>query len=112
MNVGIADKLLVPWLEGKEYITATDEGEAVGIAGGYYLATGKRANVFMSADGFMNALNPLTSWVIPDGIKMNFVISYGRQEPAHKVASDVLQDLISGLPYEPKKISFKLIEKK
>lgn len=109
---GIPDKVLVPWLKGKKYIATADEGEAVGIAIGYYLATGKRGTVFMSADGFCNALNPLTSCVIPEGIPMNFVISYGRKEYQHEVMSRILIFLITGLGYDSKKISFTLIEAK
>ena len=109
MIIGIPDKKLAKWLEGKEYFTTSDEGEAVGVAIGYYLATKKRATVFMSADGFCNALNPLTSVVIPEKIKMNFVIGYGRQEPQHKVMSDILIKLIRLLPYDPKRISWKFI---
>lgn len=110
--VGVPDKIIQNWLKGKEYIICADEGEAVGIAIGIYLATKKRPTVFMSADGFCNALNPLTSEVIPSGIKMNFVISTGRQEPAHKVMSDMLEELISLIPYDSKKLSFKIIKKK
>jgi len=109
MLVGVPDKKLSKWLKGKDYITATDEGEAVGIGAGYYLATKKRATVFMSADGFMNALNPLTSYVIPEGIKMNLVISTGRQEPQHKVATEMLEKIIKILPYDAKRISIKII---
>ena len=110
--VGVPDKLLVKWLKDKKYIIVTDEGEAIGYACGYYLATGKRATVFMSADGLCNALNPLTSYVIPWNIKMNLVISFGRQEPAHKVMSDILEDLIKLIPYDRKRIAIKLIRKK
>jgi len=109
-TVGVPDKKLAEWLEGKEYITATDEGEAVGYGAGYYLATGKRAEVFMSADGFCNALNPLTSYVIPEGIEMDLVISTGRQEPQHKAMSDILDDLIKILPYDPERISIQIIK--
>jgi sulfopyruvate decarboxylase TPP-binding subunit len=108
--VGVPDKRLAKYLEGKEYITASDEGEAVGIAGGYYLQTGKRATVFMSADGFCNALNPLTSWVMPEKIEMNFIISSGRQEPQHKVMSDILEKIINILPYDTARISITIIE--
>ena len=110
--VGVPDKLLVKWLKDKKYIIVTDEGEAIGYACGYYLATGKRATVFMSSDGFCNALNPLTSYVIPYGLKMNLVISTGRQEPQHKVMSDILEDLLKLIPYDAKRINIKLIKKK
>lgn len=112
MRTGVPDKLLVKWLKGKDYIAASDEGEAVGIGAGYYLATKKRATVFMSADGFCNALNPLTSLVIPEGIKMNLVISTGRKEPQHREMTRILKPLIKLLKYDPKRISIKIIEAK
>lgn len=111
MRIGVPDKLLVKWLKGKDYITASDEGEAIGIAGGYYLATKKRATVFMSADGFCNALNPLTSWVIPEKIKMNLVISTGRREPQHIVMTLYLKDILKTIYYDSKRIHIKFIEK-
>ena len=59
MIVGVPDKKLAKWLEDKgEYMITTDEGEAVSIAAGAYLATKKPSDVCISADGFMNALNP------------------------------------------------------
>ena len=108
---GVPDKLLIEWLGDKEYIVATDEGEAVGIGAGYYIATKKRANVFMSADGFCNALNPLTSLVIPEKIKLNLIISVGREEPAHVVMTKALRAILKAIKYDPRKISIKLIEK-
>lgn len=104
------DKILAKWLEGKDYIVASDEGESIGIGIGYYLATGKRATVFMSADGFCNAMNPLTSLVIPDGIPMNLVIGSGRQEPAHKVMSDNLEFILKILNYDHERIFVKIIK--
>ena len=109
--VGVSDKLLMPWLEGKEYLDVSDEGESVAIGAGYFIQTGKRATVFMSADGLCNALNFLTSWIIPDGIEMNIVISTGRQEKPHKVMSDILDSLISLLKYDPTRIHFQIIRK-
>ena len=112
MLIGIPDKILTKWIGNRRYIMPADEGEAVAIAAGYFLATKKRATVFMSADGFANALNPLTNLVIPYGIKMHFVISFGRQEPPHKVMSDILKKLIKILPHDSKKITFEFIKKK
>lgn len=111
MIVGIPDKLLVKWLGKKKYITPADEGEAIAIAAGHFWATGRRATVFMSADGFANALSPLTSWVIPEGIEMNLVISCGRSEYWHIIMSRILKPLISITSYDPKKITFDFIEK-
>lgn len=109
---GVPDKLLVPWLKDKEYIVVTDEGEAVGLAAGYFLATKKRGTVFMSADGFCNALNPLTSYVIPEGIEMNLVISTGRTESPHKEMTRILQPLIKLLKRDGKRLHIKIIKRK
>jgi sulfopyruvate decarboxylase TPP-binding subunit len=111
MIVGVSDKLLMPWLEGKKYLDCSNEGESIAIAAGYYLITGERATAFMSADGLCNALNFLTSWIIPEKIPLNLVISTGRQESPHKVMSDTLEDLLKlyGLPSET--ISVELVRK-
>ncbi len=101
----------MPWLKGKIYTDCSDEGEAIGLGIGYFLATKKRATVFMSADGFANALNPLTSHVIPFKIKMNLVISYGRMEPQHEVMTRILVPLIKLLNYDPRNLNIKLIKK-
>lgn len=108
--VGIPDKLLKDWLGDKEYIKPSDEGEGVAIGAGYYLATKKPATVFMSADGLMNALNPLTSWIIPEGIKMNLVISVGRTEPQHIVATKITKPILKLL--DTKNLDITIIEKK
>jgi phosphonopyruvate decarboxylase len=107
--VGVPDKVLKDWLGKKKYISTADEGEAIGVAAGYYQAKKKRATVFMSADGFCNALNPITSFVIPEKIEMDFVISTGRTEPQHKVMTDILDDLIKLLPYDPARLHFEII---
>lgn len=112
MICGIPDKVLVKWLGKNDYIKPSDEGEAIGIGTGYYIATGKRATIFMSADGFCNALNPITSLVIPEGIKMNLVISTGRQEPQHKVMSDCIDNILKCIDYDTKKIHIRLIKAK
>lgn len=109
MNIVLSDKVLMPWLEGKDYLNCSDEAEAIAMGAGYYLATGKRANVFMSGDGFCNALNFITSWIMPEGIEMNITISTGRQEPPHKVMSDILPGLLELLEYDTKKLSIELV---
>ena len=94
-NIILPDKLLVKELEGKEYIMATDEGEAISIGCGYYYAKRKPANIYISADGFMNALNAITSLVIPEKIPMNIFVSIGRTEPQHMVATYLVPKIIA-----------------
>lgn len=111
LNVGVSDKIVMPWLKGREYMDCSDEGEAVAIAAGYYLATNKKANVFMSADGFCNALNFITSWVIPENIRMHLVISTGRTEAPHKVMTDILSKMLSILPNDSERLSYEIVSK-
>jgi len=113
MLIGISDKILYKWLKDKEYFGASDEGEAVAIAAGNYLATGETSTVFMSADGFMNALNFLTSWVIPHEIKMHIVISIGRMEPSHFIATEITEPIIKLLEKydKTKAITYEFIRK-
>lgn len=111
MIITVPDKIIAREIENTDYIMASDEAECCAIAGGAYLATGENSSVYISADGFCNCLNFLTSWIIPDGIGINFIISYGRQEPQHKVMSDILMDMVKLLPYDSKKISFRFITK-
>ena len=111
MWVGVSDKLVMPYVKDKEILDCSDEAESIAIGAGFWLATGKRANVFMSADGFANTINFLTSWIIPQNIEMNLLISTGRQEPSHKIMTDILSDLIKLLPYDPERMDIKIVTK-
>ena len=111
MIITVPDKLISTVLP-KEYIMATDEGEAIGIAAGFYYATKQPADVYISADGFMNALNPITSLVIPEKIEMNLFISIGRTESQHKVATYLVPEIIEELKiHGAGKIHYELIRK-
>jgi len=107
MIVGVPDSKLKHWLETKEHIIAADEGEAVGMAVGYYLATGKRGTVFMQSDGVCNALNAITSLCIPYEIPVNFIISIREDEPQHRVMGQTVKKLLK--MYEYKRGNYKFI---
>jgi len=107
MIVGVPDSKLKHWLNGKKYIIATDEGESVGMAAGYYLATGKRGTVFMQSDGVCNALNAITSLCIPYEIPMNFIISIREDEPQHYIMGKTVKKLLK--MYEYKRGNYKFV---
>lgn len=111
MNIALTDKIIKPHTP-EDAINCSNEGEAVAIAAGYHFATLDRANVYMSADGFCNALNFITSWIIPEKIEMNIYVSVGRTESQHKVMTDILPDLIKLLKHDPKILSIELISPK
>lgn len=82
------------------HITATDEGEAIGLAVGYYLATNKEPIVYMQSDGFSNAINALTTLVIPYNIPVNLLISVRKDGPQHIVMGEKIKDIIKMFNYE------------
>jgi len=94
MIVGVPDSKLADWLKDKEYIVATDEGEAVAIAAGYYLATGKPATVFMQSDGYSNALNAITTLMMPYNITFELKLSVRTDKPQHEIMGKKIYELM------------------
>lgn len=67
---------------GTKHVIAANEGGAVGLASGHYLATGRPALVYMQNSGQGNAVNPLTSLADPDVYSIPMVLLVGwRGEP-------------------------------
>jgi phosphonopyruvate decarboxylase len=64
---GVPDSCFKPWIDyllatrKNDHVIATNEGEALTIAAGYNLATGKTGGVYLQNSGLGNLLNPLTS---------------------------------------------------
>lgn len=116
MKCGILDKVFTENMAASvlaEVMPCSDEAEAIAIAAGYYVATGKIGKVFISADGFMNALNFLTSWIIPEKIPMHIYISIGRTEPSHIISTEITELIINLLEkYDPKGISYMFVRRK
>lgn len=90
--VGVPDSLLKDLLAYIEeavpkerHVTAANEGNAVGVAAGYHLATGKVPCVYMQNSGLGNAVNPLISLADAEvySIPMLLVIGW-RGEPGVK----------------------------
>lgn len=69
----------------KHHVIAANEGNAVALAAGYHLATGKTGVVYMQNSGEGNTVNPICSLLHPDvyGIPCLFVIGW-RGEPGIK----------------------------
>jgi len=65
-----------------EHTIASNEGGAIGLAAGHYLATGTPALVYMQNSGMGNAVNPLASLADPDVYSIPMVLLVGwRGEP-------------------------------
>lgn len=70
---------------GENHVIVANEGGAIGLATGHYLATGKMACVYMQNSGQGNAVNPLASLADPDVYSIPMVLLVGwRGEPGVK----------------------------
>ena len=113
---GVPDSLLSPLTDvlyskygiSDKHIVAANEGAAVGIAAGHYLATGKPAVVYMQNSGIGNAVNPICSLIHEKvySIPVVFVIGWRgepgtKDEPQHVFQGEVTLPMLDCLeiPY-------------
>ena len=113
--VGVPDSLLKSFCAyvtnncAGNHVIAANEGGAVGLAAGHYLATGHLALVYMQNSGQGNAVNPLCSLADPDVYSIPMVLLVGwrgepgvKDEPQHikqgKVTLSLFETL--GIPTE------------
>ena len=113
---GVPDSTLKQFCDGiqtyeggmEHYVTA-NEGAAVGVAIGSFLATGKPACVYMQNSGIGNAVNPLASLANKDvyGIPMLFIVGWRgepgvKDEPQHVFQGKITCELFATLqvPYQ------------
>ena len=90
--VGVPDSLLADFCSyvddkvgSKQHLITANEGNAVGVAMGYYLATRKLAVVYMQNSGLGNAINPLLSLADLEVYKIPMLLVIGwRGEPGIK----------------------------
>lgn len=91
------------------HVIAANEGGAVALAAGHYLATGRPALVYMQNSGQGNAVNPLASLADPDVYSIPMVLLVGwrgqpgiSDEPQHVKQGKVTVSLFEtlGIPTE------------
>lgn len=86
------------------HIIPANEGSAVALAAGHYLATGKVPLVYMQNSGIGNAVNPLLSLVDPDVYNIPLVLVIGwrgepgvKDEPQHVKQGKVTCELLDAM---------------
>ena len=84
-----------------DYIAASSEGEAVGIAAGAYL-TGRKAIVMCQNSGLGNMVNPLTSLNFPFRIPLLLIVTLRGEpqlndEPQHELMGQITGELLETL---------------
>ena len=115
---GVPDSLLkdlLAYIEAEvsreRHITAANEGNAIGIAAGYHLATGGIAAVYMQNSGLGNAVNPLTSLADREVYSIPMLLIVGwrgepevKDEPQHIKQGRITKKLLETLeiPYTDK----------
>ena len=113
---GVPDSLLKEFclcvdnrVSDNKHIIAANEGNAVALASGYYLATKKIPLVYMQNSGLGNAINPLLSLCDSDVYSIPLLVMVGwrgepgiKDEPQHikqgKIQIELLETM--DLPYE------------
>lgn len=112
---GVPDSALKPFCdymnrkgdEFRHHYVPANEGAAIGLAIGSYLATGKPSCVYMQNSGIGNAVNPLTSLANGAiyGIPILLVIGWRgepetKDEPQHKFMGNVTTQMLDLLEVE------------
>ena len=98
--------------DAKHNIIAANEGNAVGLAAGYHLSTGKLGVVYMQNSGEGNAVNPLLSLADPKvySIPMLLIIGWRGEpgvhdEPQHVKQGEVTLKLLEAMDIEYRVLS-------
>ncbi len=108
---GVPDSLLTSFcayitdhVDKQHHLIAANEGAAIGLALGDYLATGRVPLVYMQNSGLGNAINPLASLVDPQvyGIPMLLLIGWRgephiKDEPQHIKQGAITLELLNTL---------------
>jgi phosphonopyruvate decarboxylase len=88
----------------KNHFICANEGNAVGLAAGHYLASGQIPVVYMQNSGIGNAANPLLSIMDPDVYSIPLLLLIGwrgepgkKDEPQHKKQGRVLLEMLEAM---------------
>lgn len=118
--VGVPDSLLKDFcayvddycMAGKHTITA-NEGNAVAMASGYYMATGRSAVVYMQNSGLGNTVNPITSIADKEvySIPMLLVIGWRGEPNVKDEPQHIKQGRITPQQLDLLEIPYKIVDK-
>ena len=93
----------------RQHVIAANEGNAVAMATGYHLATGKVASVYLQNSGFGNTLNPLLSLTHREVYQIPMLMLIGwrgdpgkKDEPQHVAQGRLMDECLKSaeVPYE------------
>lgn len=81
-------------LDFENYVVASDEGEAIAMACGEYLATGIPAKAVMGENGLLNALDAIITLSQLHEIPVELFVFPRADEPQHQMVTDGLDTLL------------------
>ena len=96
-------------MPAQRHIISANEGNSVGLATGYHLATGKYPLVYMQNSGLGNTVNPLLSLADKDVYSIPLILMIGwrgepgvKDEPQHITQGRLTLELLQTMeiPYE------------
>ncbi len=100
----LCDTLIATYGISNQHIIAVNEGNALALASGYHIATGKIPCVYLQNSGLGNIVNPLTSLTHPQvyAIPTIFVVGWRGQsglhdEPQHIFMGEITEKLLADL---------------
>ena len=107
---GVPDSILknLPFELKKNHISANNEGTAISLAAGYYLATKKVPCVYMQNSGLGNAINPLISITNKNVYSIPSILIIGwrgspnsKDEPQHQAKGKITKNILKllGIKY-------------
>ncbi|XP_061166930.1 phosphonopyruvate decarboxylase-like isoform X1 [Saccostrea echinata] len=94
----------------EKHVITANEGNAVAVATGYHLATGKHPMVYLQNSGLGNIINPVMSLTSPSVYSVPMILLIGwrgepgkRDEPQHLVQGQATPGLLAalGIPFQP-----------
>jgi len=108
---GVPDSLLKDFCayvtdhtDEKDHVIAANEGSAVALAAGHFIATGRPALVYMQNSGIGNAVNPLMSLADPEVYSIPMLLMIGwrgepgvKDEPQHVKQGRIMPALLDAL---------------
>lgn len=100
---GLCDTLYATWgTSSPAHMVAANEGNAIALCAGHYLATGRPALCYMQNSGLGNAVNPLASLMDPQvyGLPCLMVIGWRGEPGVHDEPQHVKQGQITRVQLE------------
>lgn len=93
------------------HFIAANEGNAIALASGYHLATGKIPMVYMQNSGLGNAINPLLSLVDPDvyGIPLVLLVGWRGEPGVHDEPQHIKQGKVTGALLDAMNIPYSVL---